>query len=99
MSQQWLSPLVQVMHTPLAIVSQVHMPIVKLQQHTMVPFIIMQQLHMLPAMAAHGAASQPFSLFATDAKIAKTSWRNAQTSDFADFCATRVSRAALRAPD
>jgi hypothetical protein len=49
MSQQALSPLVQVMHTPLDIISQRHMPRVRLQVHTVIPFIIMQQLTIPPA--------------------------------------------------
>jgi hypothetical protein len=33
------------MHTPSAVISHVHMPIVRLQQHTIAPFIRQQQLH------------------------------------------------------
>jgi len=47
--QQAVSPLVQVMHTPSSVISHLHMPIVMLQQQTIMPFIIMQQLHMPPA--------------------------------------------------
>ena len=47
--QQAGSPLVQVMQTPLSVISHLHMPIVMLQQQTIMPFIIMQQLHMPPA--------------------------------------------------
>ncbi len=36
------------MQTPLSVISQRHMPIVRLQQQTIMPFIIMQQLHMPP---------------------------------------------------
>jgi hypothetical protein len=42
-SQHFGSPLVQVMHTPLSVMSHLHMPIVRLQQQTIMPFIIMQQ--------------------------------------------------------
>jgi hypothetical protein len=49
MSQQALSPLVQVMQQPSAVISHLHMPIVRLQQQTIIPFIIMQQVHMPPA--------------------------------------------------
>jgi hypothetical protein len=49
MAQQSLSPLVHVMQTPSAVISHLHMPIVRLQQQTIMPFIIMQQLHMPPA--------------------------------------------------
>ena len=48
-SQHLLSPLVQVMQTPSSVISHLHMPIVRLQQQTIMPFIIMQQLHMPPA--------------------------------------------------
>ena len=44
-----VSPLVQVMQTPFSVISHLHMPIIMLQQQTIMPFIIMQQLHMPPA--------------------------------------------------
>jgi hypothetical protein len=47
------SPLVQVMQTPLSVISHLHMPIVMLQQQTIMPFIIMQQLHIPPAIIVH----------------------------------------------
>ena len=46
---QHLSPLVQVMQTPSLVISHLHMPIVRLQQQTIMPFIMQQQLHMPPA--------------------------------------------------
>jgi hypothetical protein len=49
MAQHSASPLVQVMQTPPSTISHLHMPIVMLQQQTIIPFIIMQQLHMPPA--------------------------------------------------
>jgi len=49
MSQQALSPLVQVMQTPSSVISHLHMPIIMLQEQATIPFIIMQQLHMPPA--------------------------------------------------
>ena len=48
-SQHLASPLVQVSETPSLVISQWHMPIVRLQQHTIMPFISMQQLHIPPA--------------------------------------------------
>jgi hypothetical protein len=42
------SPLVQVMQTPLSVISQRHSPIVGLQQQTIMPLSIMQQLTMPP---------------------------------------------------
>jgi hypothetical protein len=47
-AQQLASPDVQVMQQPLAVISHLHMPIVRLQQHTVMPFIIRQQLTMPP---------------------------------------------------
>jgi hypothetical protein len=43
------SPLVHVMQTPSFVGSDLHMPIAKLQQHIIIPFMIMQQLHIPPA--------------------------------------------------
>jgi hypothetical protein len=48
-AQQSASPLVQVMQTPPSIISHLHMPIVMLQQETIIPFIIMQKEHIPPA--------------------------------------------------
>ncbi len=48
-SQHLGSPLVQVMTQPSAVISHLHMPIVRLQQQTIMPFIMTQQLHMPPA--------------------------------------------------
>jgi hypothetical protein len=48
-SPQALSPLVQVTHTPASVISHLHMPMVRLQVKTIMPFIIMQQLHIPPA--------------------------------------------------
>jgi hypothetical protein len=48
-AQQSASPLVQVMQTPSLVWSHLHMPIVMLHEQTIMPFIIMQQLHIPPA--------------------------------------------------
>jgi hypothetical protein len=48
-SQHILSPEVQVTHMPLGSISHLHMPMVRLQVHMAMPFIIMQQLTMPPA--------------------------------------------------
>jgi len=48
MAAHWASPLVQVTETPLSVISHLHMPIVRLQQQTIIPFIIRQQLHIPP---------------------------------------------------
>lgn len=49
MSQQALSPLVQVTQQPSLVISTLHAPIVRLQQHTVMPFIMQHTLHMPPA--------------------------------------------------
>src|SRR5262249_50039070 len=48
-SQHLVSPLVQVTQTPSGVISQRHMPIVRLQQQTMTPFMVQQQEHIPPA--------------------------------------------------
>jgi hypothetical protein len=40
MEQHWLSPLVHVTVQPPSVISHLHRPIVRLQQHTVMPFII-----------------------------------------------------------
>ena len=52
-SQHALSPLMQVMQQPSLVISHLHIPIVRLQQHTIMPFIIMQQVHMPPDSIVH----------------------------------------------
>jgi hypothetical protein len=47
-SMHFGSPLVQVMVQPLSVGSQVHRPIVRLQQQAIMPFIMQQQEHMPP---------------------------------------------------
>jgi len=44
-----LSPLVQVMTQPEPVISILHMPQARLQQQTIMPFIMQQTLHMPPA--------------------------------------------------
>jgi hypothetical protein len=46
-SQQVLSPLVQVTQQPVLVISTLHMPMVRLQPHTIMPFI-MQQTEQVP---------------------------------------------------
>jgi hypothetical protein len=48
-SQHLGSPLVQVMQTPSLVISHLHMPMVRLQQQTIMPFIMQQTVHMPPA--------------------------------------------------
>jgi len=42
------SPLVQVTQTPSLVISHLHMPMVRLQQQTIMPFIMQQHVHMPP---------------------------------------------------
>jgi len=49
MAQHSLSPLVQVTQTPLSVASHLQIPIKRLQQQAIIPFIIMQQEHIPPA--------------------------------------------------
>jgi hypothetical protein len=49
MAQQALSPLVQVIRTPISVASHRHMAIVRLQQQAIIPFIMQQQEHIPPA--------------------------------------------------
>ena len=53
MSQHILSPLVQVTQHPLAVISHLHIPIVMLQLHTIMPFMVQHMLHMPPAIIEH----------------------------------------------
>jgi hypothetical protein len=53
MSQQALSPLVHVTMQPSFVISTLHAPIVRLQQHTVMPFIMQHMLHMPPAIIVH----------------------------------------------
>jgi hypothetical protein len=47
-SPHLLSPEVQVMQMPLSVISHLHMPMVRLQQQTIMPFMVIEQLHMPP---------------------------------------------------
>jgi len=49
MSQQALSPLVQVTQQPSLVISHLQAPIVRLQQQTIIPFIMQQTEHIPPA--------------------------------------------------
>jgi hypothetical protein len=79
MAQHSLSPLVQVMQTPISVGSHLHMPITRLQQQAIIPFIIMPQLHMPPAiivqrfwsMPAETVSSQTMVIFMPPAHFSK----------------------------
>jgi hypothetical protein len=68
-AQQLLSPLVQVMQTPMSVASHLHMPIVMLQQQTIMPFIIMQQLHIPPAIMVHRFWSMPAETLSSQTQV------------------------------
>jgi hypothetical protein len=68
-AQQLLSPLVQVTQTPMSVASHLHMPIVKLQQQTIIPFIIMQQLHIPPAIIVQRFCSIPAEALSSQTQV------------------------------
>ena len=69
MAQQSVSPLVQVMRTPSSVISHLHMPIVRLQQQTIMPFIIMQQLHMPPAIIVQRFCIMPADILSSQVQV------------------------------
>jgi hypothetical protein len=68
-AQQSLSPLVHVKQTPMWVASHLHMPIVKLQQQTIIPFIIMQQLHIPPAIIVHKFCIIPAEAWSSQTQV------------------------------
>lgn len=68
-SQQCESPLVQVRHTPLSVVSILHIPIVRLQQHTIMPFIMAQQLHIPPASIEHRFCTMLLAILSSQTQV------------------------------
>jgi hypothetical protein len=68
-SQHFGSPLVQVIMTPLSVMSHLHMPIVRLQQQTIMPFIIMQQLHMPPCSIEHRFWTMPHATLSSHEQV------------------------------
>jgi hypothetical protein len=69
MAQQSLSPLVQVMQTPMSVASHLHMPIIRLQQQAIIPFIIMQQEHIPPAFMVHRFWSIPAATLSSQTQV------------------------------
>ena len=59
MAAQALSPLVQVTVTPISVGSHLHIPIMRLQQQAIIPFIIMQHEHIPPAIIMHRFCNMP----------------------------------------
>jgi hypothetical protein len=68
-SQHLGSPLVQVMTQPSLVISHLHMPMVMLQQQTIMPFIIMQQLHMPPASIVHRFCIMPHATLSVQEQV------------------------------
>jgi len=58
-SQHFLSPLVQVTHTPSFVYSHLHIPHTRLHWQTVMPFIVQQQLHMPEASILHRFCKVP----------------------------------------
>ncbi len=69
MAQQALSPLVQVMQTPMSVASHLHMPIMRLQQQAIIPFIIMQQEHIPPAIMVQRFCSMPAETLSSQVQV------------------------------
>jgi hypothetical protein len=59
MEEQAGSPLVQVTQTPSSVASNLQRPIIKLQEQTIIPFIMQQQLHSPPAIMVQRFWSMP----------------------------------------
>jgi hypothetical protein len=69
MAPQLASPLVQVMQTPPSIISHLHIPMVMLQQQTIMPFITMQQLHMPPAIMVQRFCSMAAEVWSSHLQV------------------------------
>ena len=57
------------MATPSLVMSHLHMPIVRLQQQTIMPFIITQQLHMPPASILHKFCTMPQAILSSQEQV------------------------------
>jgi hypothetical protein len=69
MSQQALSPLMQVTQTPSLVISHLHMPIVRLQQHTIAPFIMQQQPHLEPPIMLQRFCNMPQAILSSHVHV------------------------------
>src|SRR5438105_5220811 len=63
------SPLVQVIQTPSLVCSHLHMPIVRLQQETVMPFIMQQQLTMPPASIVHRFCTMLAAVLSSEVQV------------------------------
>jgi hypothetical protein len=68
-SQHLASPEVQVTQMPLSVISHLHMPIVKLQQQTIRPFIITQHEHMPPASMEQRFCTMPRAIWSSQTHV------------------------------
>jgi hypothetical protein len=57
------------MHTPSLVMSHLHIPMVKLQQQTIMPFIITQQLHIPPAIILHRFCTMPQAILSSQEHV------------------------------
>src|SRR5262245_8303557 len=53
------------MHTPSLVISVLHTPIIRLQQQTIMPFIMQQQLHIVPASMVHRFCRAPTAILSS----------------------------------
>jgi hypothetical protein len=68
-AQHLASPLVQVMLTPSFVVSHLHMPIVRLQVQTIMPFMVQQKLHMPPAIIVQRFCNMLHAIASSHAQV------------------------------
>jgi hypothetical protein len=69
MAQQAGSPLVQVILTPSSVISHLHMPMTRLQQQAIIPFIIMQQVQQPPASIVQRLWSIPADMLSSHLQV------------------------------
>jgi hypothetical protein len=67
--QQAGSPLVQVILTPSSVISHLHMPMTRLQQQAIMPFIIMQHEQQLPASMVQRLWSIPADMLSSHLQV------------------------------
>jgi hypothetical protein len=63
------SPLVQVITQPSLVMSHLQMPMTRLQQQTIMPFIMQQQLHMPPASMVHRFCIIPHAVWSEQLQV------------------------------
>ena len=69
MAAQSSSPLVQVMQTPILVSVHSHLHMAMLHWHIIMPFIMQQQLHMLPAIILHRFCKVAAEISSSQAEI------------------------------